>query len=425
MKIRPSRKESGSVLAACLCTVAIMGITLAAYLDLVSAQNLSIARSQAWNSAIPIIECGLEEALAHLYQNGTNLTADGWTANASGVSKFRYAGDGWAYVTISNTSPPVIYSRGFAPIPLRSGAYVDRTVRVKTQASSLFNRGLVSKSQITLNGQGLVDSFDSTDPLYSTNGLYTATKRKAGGSVASNAGVVNIVLTGNSTLYGSLATGPGGSIGIGPNGKVGDLTWMADGTKSGIQPGAFKDDMNVAFPDVTAPFASGSPMGGSAGYQYVASSSGNYQIPSLTGSLWVKSNVTAVILVDGSISINGQDKIQIDPGGTLQIYMKGASAAIAGKGIVNSSQNATNFFYWGLPSNTSLKVSGNGAFKGVIYAPQADFTMNGGGNNTEDIVGASVSNTATINGKFNFHYDENLARLNLSRGYTVTAWDEL
>ena len=44
MKIRISN-ESGSVLGTCLCTVAIMGITLAAYLDLVSAQNTSIARS--------------------------------------------------------------------------------------------------------------------------------------------------------------------------------------------------------------------------------------------------------------------------------------------------------------------------------------------------------------------------------------------
>ena len=44
---------------------------------------------------------------------------------------------------------------------------------------------------------------------------------------------------------------------------------------------------------------------------------------------------------------------------------------------------------------------------------------------TTDIVGASVSNTATINGHFNFHYDENLSRLNLGRGYTVTSWDEL
>ena len=105
--------------------------------------------------------------------------------------------------------------------------------------------------------------------------------------------------------------------------------------------------------------------------------------------------------------------------------MKGASAKIGGDGVVNQSANATNFFYWGLPTNTELTVSGNGAFKGVIYAPQADFTMNGGGNNTEDIVGASVSNTASINGHFQFHYDENIGRLNLGRGYVAISWDEL
>ncbi len=424
MKIRLSH-ESGSVLGTCLCSVAIMGITLAAYLDLVSAQNTSVARSQSWNSAVPIIEFGVEEALAHLYQNGTNLAVDGWTLSPDGFYKFRSVGDGWAYVTISNVNPPVIYSRGFAPVPLKSGAYVDRTVRVRTQANSLFSKGMLTRGQITFNGNGLVDSFDSADPLYSTNRTYTATKRKANGSVASNAGLVNVVLTGNSSIYGNLATGPGGSIGIGPGGKVGDLAWMADPTKTGIQPGASKDDMNVAFPDVTAPFAVGSPMGGDATYQYVASSSGNYQIPSLTGSLWVKSNVNATILIDGNISLTGQKKIQIDPGGSLQIYMKGASAKIGGNGLVNKGGSSTNFFFWGLPTNTELTVSGNGTFSGIIYAPTADFTMNGGGSTTEDIIGASVSNTARINGHFQFHYDENVGRLNLGRGFVATSWDEL
>lgn len=424
MKIRVST-ESGSVLGTCLCTVAIMGITIAAYLDLVSAQNTSVARSQSWNATIPIIEAGIEEALAHLYQNGTNLAVDGWALSAGNYCKFRSVADGWAFVTISNVNPPVIYSRGFSPVPLKSGTYVDRLVRVKTQGNNLFSKAMLTKGQITLNGNGLVDSFDSTNPTYSTNGNYTASRRKAGAGVASNAGLVNILMTGNSSIYGNVATGPGGTIGVGANGKVGDLAWMADGTKSGIQPGASKDDMNVAFLDVTAPFTVGSPMGGSSGYQYVASSSGNYQIAGLTGSLWVKSNVTAVILIDGNISLTGQDKIQIDPGGSLQIYMKGTAAKIAGNGVVNQSGSATNFFYWGLPTNTELTVSGNGAFKGVIYAPQANFTMNGGGNNTEDIVGASVSNTATINGHFQFHYDENIGRLNLARGYVVISWDEL
>ena len=312
MKIRLAT-ESGSVLATCLCTVAIMGISIAAYLDLVSAQNTSVARSQSWNATIPILEYGLEEALAHLYQNGTNLALDGWTLSSAGYYKFRAVGDGWAFVTISNVNPPVIYSRGFAPVPLKSGTYVDRLVRVKTQGNNLFTKGLLTRGQITLNGNGLVDSFDSGSPAYSTNGLYTASKRKATAGIASNAGLVNILVTGNSSIYGNVATGPGGTIGVGANGKVGDLAWMADGTKSGIQPGASKDDMNVAFPDVTAPFTVGLPMGGVANYQYVASISGNYQIASLTGSLWVKSNVNAVILIDGDINLTGQNKSRSTP----------------------------------------------------------------------------------------------------------------
>ena len=431
MKIRPSRKESGSVLAACLCTVAIMGITLAAYLDLVAAQNLSIARSQAWNSAIPIIECGLEEALAHLYQNGTNLAVDGWTANASGFSKFRYAGDGWAYVTISNTTPPVIYSRGFAPVPLRTNDYMDRTVRVTTTGGSLFSRGLVAKGKITLSGGVRTDSFDSANTNYSTAGRYDAAKYRDNGDVATDSSVVGAITdSGGVAIYGHVNIGGGGTISTSGNVAIGSRTFI-DGGGTGIQPGYASSNMNVAFPDVAAPFSGGAvtPGGGTVGgtnYAYVIGA-GNNQLTSVSMSGQQKAIVTgnAVLYVTGNISFSGQSFLYIAPGATLKLYVAGASASLSGQGVANANANATNFFYYGLPSNTSLSLSGNSAFTGVIYAPQADFSMSGGGNNTYDLVGAAIVNTIKMSGHFNFHYDENLSRLNLGRDYVVTSWDEL
>ena len=61
----------------------------------------------------------------------------------------------------------------------------------------------------------------------------------------------------------------------------------------------------------------------------------------------------------------------------------------------------------------------------MIYAPNAAFTLNGGGNNAIDFVGASVSSTVTMNGHFNFHYDEALGRIGARRGYIITGWGEL
>lgn len=426
MTIQTSSKPLGGTLIVCILTTAIIGMTLASYLDLTGAQNQSTLRSLAWNSTVPVLEAGIEEALTHLYYNGnTNLASEGWTSYSGQYVKWRAVGDGWAYVAISNISQPVIYARGYKRVPLQNGQWLNRCVRVETRKDGLFSKGLVAKGQITLNGNNvLVDSFDSADPNYSTNGVYTATRRKANGDVATNARLVNSLSTGNADIYGHAATGPGGSIGIGPNGAVGDLAWHGGGT-NGIQPGFTSDDMNVSFPDVQLPFSGGSftPAGG-AGYQYIISASGKYEVSSLSGSLLVKSNANAVLLVNGNINLTGTDKIQIEPGGSLNLYMKGADAKIAGKGVVNQNGSATNFFYWGLPSNTELTISGNGSFTGVIYAPNADFTLNGSGSG-EDITGASVTGTTKLNGNFQFHYDEFLGRLGYNRGYIVTSWNEI
>ncbi len=50
--------------------------------------------------------------------------------------------------------------------------------------------------------------------------------------------------------------------------------------------------------------------------------------------------------------------------------------------------------------------------------------MGGGGNDTWDFVGASVSRTVKMNGHFNFHFDENLARIGPGRGYIPVSWNE-
>ncbi|MBI3192301.1 MAG: hypothetical protein HYZ36_06505, partial [Pedosphaera parvula] len=282
MKIQVSLKPQGATLIVCILTTAIFGITLASYLNLTSAQNQSTMRSLAWNSTMPVLEAGIEEALTQLYYTGgTNLSKNGWylLSGSNQYYKWRSIGDAWAFIIISNSSPPVIYARGYKQVPLRSGEWLTRLVRIETKQDGLFSRGLVAKGQITLNGNNvMVDSFDSTDPNYSTNGVYTVSKRKANGTVASNAQITNAIVTGNANIFGRTATGPGGSVKIGPSGAVGDMPWQTSGT-NGIQSGHLSSDMNVSFPDVSLPFSGGSftPSTG-IGYEFVITSSGNYQV---------------------------------------------------------------------------------------------------------------------------------------------------
>src|SRR5206468_4545735 len=106
--------------------------------------------------------------------------------------------------------------------------------------------------------------------------------------------------------------------------------------------------------------------------------SGNWHVTDLTGSVYVGQTNT-VLWVDGSINISGggggpgyaDPEIHIAAGASLTIYMSGASTTISGNGLVNDSAQAKNFAYYGLPSNTGISLTGNGAFYGTIYAPEA------------------------------------------------------
>jgi hypothetical protein len=131
------------------------------------------------------------------------------------------------------------------------------------------------------------------------------------------------------------------------------------------------------------------------------------------------------LLVRNSIDIKGNAIIEVAQGGSLQLYMNGASASLGGNGIVNDTGRAINFLYFGTVNNTSLSFTGNGTFIGAIYTPWADFSLGGGGSNTQDFIGASVSNTVTMNGHFHFHYDESLGRSNWVLNYLINSWNEI
>lgn len=662
MKIKTNlhRKINSSILAMTIIIAGIIGFTLASYLTLVSAQNRSVIRSQCWNATMPLIEAGIEEALAHLNKNGlTNLFKDGWSYEFGLAVKRRTLGEGRYVVTIIPRSQPIIESAGFVPTPIAFGSSmasifaqitwpwgsesrseVQRVVRTTVSGGPVFVKAMVAKGRINFNGNNVqTDSFDSADPNFSIGGRYHPSRRKDNGDVATNSGEANMFNAGNANILGYVATGPGGSINIGPNGVVGSLAWFNAGNR-GIEPGHFSDDMNMSFPSVEIPFTGGyTPAGGNvtetniqyryatvtsteyptdptvtgivtnygiitttnyptveppegvitnwvtvsttdypspappspittniimvssyrypghrplvtidyintnttyyptnvdvygsittntvkasvkcilnpmpskssppptedSAYGYVPAPGtyvGNftydyinsekawyryynaiqsysytvkiyyypsevytYNIPSytyktpisytylqrtatnivvtttkydyildsfdyvldnLSGSLYVRGN--ARLLVKNSINLTGKDAIVIGPNGSLKLYMAGSQTKIAGNGVVNKNGNAMSFQYYGLDSNTSIDISGNGQFTGVLYAPNASLFLRGGGANAEDFIGAIVANNITMNGHFNFHYDENLARQGPARRYLISSWNEV
>src|SRR5213596_2592273 len=112
----------GSALLLTLLTASVIGITLASYLTFVANQSRSTVRSLSWNSCVPVMEAGVEEALTHInYQGPNNLGTNGWVLGADNLyHKTRWFGDSYCDVSIQPVDPPVIISAGYVPGPANS-----------------------------------------------------------------------------------------------------------------------------------------------------------------------------------------------------------------------------------------------------------------------------------------------------------------
>jgi hypothetical protein len=268
-----------------------------------------------------------------------------------------------------------------------------------------FSYALGAVGSIAMNGNGLVsDSFNSADTNLSTNGQYDPAKASTNGNVASVQGIVNI---GNHTIFGNLYLGPTATCTNNPD----QIT------------GTIYTNYNVRFPDVTLPntdtngnqieWLAAAPIVGSGGiYTNYFTSNGYYDINN-NYPIFVQTNVSVTVDVKsssyspGGLTINGGTTNS----GTLVMYQKSGTVTLGGNSGGGAIHNRPqNFIYFGLPGVSSITLSIGTNFVGVIYAPEASLTLNGGGdiNNFE---GSAIIQTVALNGHYTFHFDESLLTL--------------
>ena len=542
MKLHPLKKnaESGSILLVTVVITAIIGVALASYLSLIQAQNLSVTRSQTWNSAIPVCESGIEEALAHLNSVGSgDRGTNNWTLTGGTYNRTNTIGGMRYEVAISPADPPVVTSSGYVPAPLGKGE-ISRVVRVTTSKQSSGMRGLVAKGAITLGPGSVVDSYDSR-----ITGTYVSASARSNAFV----GAVNGSITGGDVIKGNASTGPGYTISTTVTGTKTDDLSMSFPPVSAPFNGGFSPPANVSvtvtnFTIASTPFTTNTvpspiPAGGvttnltvltngappaSGSYSTVSVTMTNTSYPSgvspvttnstyLTGqrtapasgtyyglttttsptryayyridsytyttNMYVYTNKTytysvtttnatststetyayvldsdnyktdsisltgsqprnaemlvrgdAVLWVTDSFSMTGNARVTIMPGASLKIYMgdgngSGTQITIAGNGVLNQTGDTDKMGIYGLNDTTVVKLAGNGAFIGTVYAPNAQLQGKGGGSDTDDFQGAAIVGSVSYNGHFNFHYDEKLGDNNALTQWKIASWTEL
>jgi len=415
MKIlfRPGPRNQGSILFLALILSIVMGITLGGYLILTSGQEKSVARSQRWNAALDVAEAGIEEGLAQVNNSPKDFSANSWTANAGTTfgPENQTLSNGRYSVLVSGSTTPTIYSTGYVTAPM-SGQLLTRAIRVTTQVLPLFNVALGAVGNINMNGNSMAtDSWNSHDPRFSTNGTYKSTMTSTNGDVASQGGIVNI---GNHTINGNLYLGPTATYTSGTNQILGDID----------------KDYNVNFPDATLP--AGLPIAATITNGYYNITLNGYYLVTASLPIKVAAGLSNVVI---KATVQTFNPSYIDLGGgmtnpaTLTLYdapaISGGSITLGGNSAGGAiGATPVNFIVYGLPNLTTITLSGTSTFLGAIYAPEAVLTLNGGGA-SNDYLGAIIVKSASMNGHYNFHYDEALGAWGPAKGFMASSWQEL
>jgi hypothetical protein len=305
-----------------------------------------------------------------------------------------------------------------------------RTIEVIAQpnTSNPWGRALLLKNWIQMGGSGngnaYIDSFDSSNPLKSTNGLYDPLKRQSHGDIA------------------TINSGAGGSSDVGKDYVYGNLAYSGPAVKrtQNVQ-GTVSTPFTTTFPTVSDPsWSSGSYSTTSltTTSNKTITVSGTKQNPTLikaTGDLNLSASATLTIAptdnkgpyyvdiwVPGNFSITGNQAGIVQQAGVYVTFYVDQNITVAGQGVTNSNNVASTLTIIGTGSTGTASFSGQGNFIGVVEAPGYDVSITGQGS----YFGAFIANTFSDFGQGGLHYDEALNK-NPGGGsvaYSYASWFE-
>jgi hypothetical protein len=301
-----------------------------------------------------------------------------------------------------------------------SSPVASRTIEViaapETKNTSAY--GVVLRNSMYMNGNTVIDSFNSGDAAKSTNGQWDVTKRQSNASVATaNSTGSNL---NNEPIYGSLAySGP-------PVQGTGGIT------------GAILTPFDASPPDTSNPSWTALP----ANTYTAAPGTG---VLTATGTGW--GNAATHVKINGDFITNAAFTITGVAGSYIEIwvtgqfqtkstltqsngvyvkwYVDGGSITTDGGSYFNNQTGTGTALYTtfiGVGTGT-VSIGGNANFIAVLNAPGYDITVKG----TGDFSGSIAGNSLSMVGSGNIHYDEALTtngNSTLIGNYAFASWFE-
>lgn len=247
----------------------------------------------------------------------------------------------------------------------------------------VFSNGIFAATQITLNGGGVIDAYDSEEAPYNPAASDTTA------NIWSN-GNIDIQRT---TVYGD--AGAAGNVNIGTQVNIFGATASAATATPAM--------------DIAA-----CPVGGYTPAAQIPNGAG-ITYNALTGILSVTAgavlNLPAGSYYFSQVVLTGNSTLQVNPavGSNVQVVVSDL-LNVSGGSVSNLSGAPTRLGFSScgspmIPSTWSLSGGGGAAFS--VYAPNHPVNVSGGG----DIWGAVVASTYMASGGAKLHYDAALARL--------------
>jgi Tfp pilus assembly protein PilX len=151
-----------------------------------------------------------------------------------------------------------------------------------------------------------------------------------------------------------------------------------------------------------------------------------YELSSFNGDLTInRVSPTADTYVAFRVMNDFRGGVTVKPGVHAQFFIEGSIIIRKAGDIVNQTGYPGNVQFYGIsptnPSTTQVVTMGPpGNFSAVIYAPSADYSMNG----NPDITGALVCHNFYANGNTGWHYDRQLDSVGEAVDYRVASYVE-
>lgn len=459
----PIARRRGGILLTAMILAFCLALALTGYLSMTKSMLRNANRNLYLTASLDLAETGLEQAMWALNaaaSDNTDAWKD-WTTEDGNAwrrfADFGYIGNDTGYVNVyvSNYARPGATIVTRSVITLADGQVIEKWVKARLKGRSLFEFGLVAREPFTAGGGNVFDSWISDpdgDPDTASVPYSSGIARSNGSVATTSTATPAIELNGSAKVYGkvSVGTDTGASILYGALGGAAtgwnptSVNWKAGlkqnwGSTVGVKgdPSEYlRQDylitgFSATFEAITAPSDPADFLVGSYTLSYndaaknnayvnketlgQAGKSQTYMMNKLTvkadGKLTIAGDVTVVLPPSGqtTFEIIQGGSLSLANGASLKIYTPGNIAVTGGAsaGIVNN--NATDSVQiWSTRASGStgqtINLAGSGAFRGVIYAPEAEFTIPGGTN----FYGAAVVRKFTMSGSGSLHYDESL-----------------